>query len=389
MRGLHPAGERAYIPARPRYCNTGGRSRTMATDGRIIMHVDMDSFFASVEIRRDPSLAGRPVIVGADPKGGTGRGVVSTCSYEARRYGVHSGMPISRAYTLCPHAVYLLPDHPLYSRVSARIMAILRERADRIEQVSIDEAYLDVTGAGSLPAAERLATAIKQDIREAEGLTCSIGIAPGKVAAKIASDYKKPDGLTVVRPGDLAAFLAPLPVGKIPGVGRKTGDELAGMGILTIGDLARSDVQILIARFGRSAIRLHRLARGIDDAEVESREGCKSISRETTFDVDTADPDTLSATVADLADDVCETLVTDGLRCRTVTVKVRYRGFETHTRSRTLDRFTTDPGVIGQVAGDLLLPFLNGTEVRLLGVRLSGFEGGRTRQTSIDEFLPP
>ena len=360
----------------------------MATDGRIIMHVDMDSFFASVEIRRDPALAGRPVIVGADPKGGAGRGVVSTCSYEARRYGVHSGMPISRAYTLCPHGIYLPTNHPLYASVSAEIMAILREHADRIEQVSIDEAYLDVTGTGSFLAAERLAAAIKRDIKEAEGLTCSIGIAPGKVAAKIASDYQKPDGLTVICPGDVAAFLAPLPVGKIPGVGRKTGDELAGMGILTIGDIARADIQALIARFGRSAIRLHCLARGIDDAEVESREGCKSISRETTFDEDTADADILSATIADLADDLCETLATENLRCRTVTVKVRYRGFETHTRSRTLDRFTTDPGVIGRVAGDLLLPFLNGTDLRLLGVRLSGFEGGHTRQTSIDEFLP-
>ncbi len=361
----------------------------MAAHDQIIMHVDMDSFFASVEIRRDPSLAGRPVIVGADPKGGAGRGVVSTCSYEARRYGVHSGMPISRAYTLCPHGIYLPADHSLYSRVSSDIMAILRERADRIEQVSIDEAYLDVTGTGSFPAAEKLATAIKQDIREAEGLTCSIGIAPGKVAAKIASDYQKPDGLTVVCPGDVAAFLAPLSAEKIPGVGRKTGDELAGMGILTIGDLARSDVQTLIARFGRSAIRLHRLARGIDDGEVQARERCTSISRETTFDDDTADADILSATIADLADDVCGTLVAEGLRCRTVTVKVRYRGFETHTRSQTLDRFTTDPGVIGRTAGDLLLPFLDGTEVRLLGVRLSGFEGGRTRQTSIGEFFPP
>ncbi|NLA37918.1 MAG: DNA polymerase IV [Methanomicrobiales archaeon] len=360
----------------------------MPTDsGRIIMHVDMDSFFASVEVHRNPSLAGRPVIVGADPKGGAGRGVVSTCSYEARRYGLHSGMPISRAYTLCPHGVYLPTDHPFYSRVSDRIMAILRRRGDQIEQVSIDEAYLDVTSAGSLPAAERLAIAIKRDIREAEGLTCSIGIAPGKVAAKIASDYRKPDGLTVVRPDDLETFLAPLPVEKIPGIGRKTGEELAGMGILTIGDLARSDIQILIARFGRSAIRLHHLALGIDEGEVQARAGCKSVSRETTFDEDTADPEILSTTVADLADDVCGALAAGNLRCRTVTVKVRYSGFETHTRSLTLDRFTADPGIIGRTAGDLLLPFLGGTEVRLLGVRLSGFEGGRTRQTSIDEFL--
>ncbi|NLZ30273.1 MAG: DNA polymerase IV [Methanomicrobiales archaeon] len=358
--------------------------------GRIIMHMDMDSFFASVEIRRDPSLAGMPVIVGADPKGGEGRGVVSTCSYEARRYGVHSGMPISRAYALCPHAVYLPVNHPLYSRVSGEIMAILSGYADCIEQVSIDEAYLDVTGAGSFPEAGALAAAIKRDIREAEGLTCSIGIAPGKVTAKIASDHQKPDGLTIVCPGEVAAFLDPLPAGKIPGVGKKTGDILAGMGIFSIGDLARCDVQTLIARLGRSAIRLHRLARGIDDAAVQARVGCKSISRETTFDEDTADPDLITATVADLAGDVSGTLAADRLRCRTVTVKVRYRGFETHTRSRTLDRFTADPEVIRRTADDLLLPFLNGTEVRLIGVRLSELEdGGHTRQTSIDEFLIP
>jgi DNA polymerase IV (DinB-like DNA polymerase) len=361
-----------------------------SSDGRIIMHIDMDSFFASVEIHRDTSLDGMPVVVGADPKGGVGRGVVSTCSYEARRYGVHSGMPISRAYTLCPHAVYLPVNHPLYSRVSGEIMTILGRYADCIEQVSIDEAYLDVTSSGSFLAAGVLAAAIKQDIREAEGLTCSIGIAPGKVTAKIASDHRKPDGLTIVCPDEVATFLDPLPVGKIPGVGKKTGDTLAGMGILSIGNLARCDVQLLIARLGRSAIRLHRLARGIDDAVVQAREGCKSISRETTFDEDTADPVLLTVTVADLARDVSRTLAADHLRCRTVTVKVRYRGFETHTRSRTLGRFTADPEIIGRTADDLLLPFLDGTEVRLIGVRLSELEdSGRTRQTSIDEFFTP
>ncbi|MGI6503689.1 MAG: Y-family DNA polymerase [Candidatus Methanoculleus thermohydrogenotrophicum] len=255
--------------------------------------------------------------------------------------------------------------------------------------MSIDEAYLDVTSTGSFPAAAMLAATIKQKIRDMEGLTCSIGIAPGKVAAKIASDYQKPDGLTVVCPGRVAEFLAPLPVGKIPGVGKKTGGDLGGMGILTVGDLARCDVQTLIARFGRSGIRLHRLARGIDDGEVQAREGCKSVSRETTFDEDTSDPEVLSAAIADLADEVSEALSVGGLRCRTVTVKVRYRGFETHTRSRTLDRFTEDPDVIRRVACDLLISFLRGTEIRLLGVRLSGLEDGRTRQTSIDEFLAP
>ncbi|PKL55042.1 MAG: DNA polymerase IV [Methanomicrobiales archaeon HGW-Methanomicrobiales-6] len=357
------------------------------TTGRIIMHVDMDSFFASVEVRRDPSLAGRPVIVGADPKGGAGRGVVSTCSYEARRYGVHSGMPISRAFDLCPHGVYLPVDRPLYVRVSEEIMAVLSCHAGRIEQVSIDEAYLDVSGAGSFSAAESLATAIKREVREKTGLTCSVGVAPGKVVAKIASDYQKPDGLTIVRPDEVTKFLGPLPVEKIPGIGKKTGEGLRQMGILIVGDLACRDVQEIVARLGRPGVRVHRLARGIDDGEVRGREGCKSVSRETTFEADTADPQILAGTLAELADVVAETLAADGLRCRTVTVKVRYRGFDTHTRSRTLPRFTADPGVIRRAASALLLPFLNGTDVRLLGIRLSTLEGGRTRQASIDEFL--
>ncbi len=361
----------------------------MATGGRIIMHVDMDSFFASVEVRRNPSLAGRPVIVGADPKGGTGRGVVSTCSYEARRYKVHSGMPISRAYDLCPHGVYLPVDRSFYIRVSGEIMTVLRRHAGRFEQVSIDEAYLDVSDAGSFPAAGALAAAIKREIHEEAGLTCSVGVAPGKAVAKIASDYRKPDGLTVVRPDEVAGFLAPLPVGKMPGVGKKTREDLRRMGILTIGDLACRDVQDIIAWLGRSGVLMHRLARGIDEGEVQGREGCKSISRETTFDEDTADPSVLSGTLAELADVVTETLAADGLRCRTVTVKVRYRGFETHTRSRTLERFTADPAMIRRAASALLLPFLNGTDVRLLGVRLSALEGGRTRQALIDEFLSP
>lgn len=361
----------------------------MTTGDRIIMHVDMDSFFASVEVRRDPSLAGKPVIVGADPKGGAGRGVVSTCSYEARRYGVHSGMPISRAYDLCPHGVYLPVNHPLYARVSGEIMAFLSRHAGRLEQVSIDEAYLDVSDAGSFPAAEALAAAIKQGIREETGLTCSVGVAPGKTVAKIASDYRKPDGLMVVLPDEVAGFLAPLPVVKVPGVGKKTGEELRRMGVLTVGDLARRDVQDLIARFGRAGVLIHRLARGIDDGEVQDREGCKSVSRETTFDVDSVDPSVLSATLAGLADDVARTLRADGLRCRTITVKVRYRGFRTYTRSKTLPRFTADVATIRQAARGLLLPFLDGEPVRLIGVRLSAFEGGRTRQASIDEFCSP
>ena len=218
-------------------------------------------------------------------------------------------------------------------------------------------------------------------------LTCSVGVAPGKVVAKIASDYQKPDGLTIVRPDEVTKFLGPLPVEKIPGIGKKTGEGLRQMGILIVGDLACRDVQEIVARLGRPGVRVHRLARGIDDGEVRGRERCKSVSRETTFEADTADPQILAGTLAELADVVAETLAADGLRCRTVTVKVRYRGFDTHTRSRTLPRFTADPGVIRRAASALLLPFLNGEPVRLIGVRLSTLEGGRTRQASIDEFL--
>jgi DNA polymerase IV (archaeal DinB-like DNA polymerase) len=359
----------------------------MVSRDRIILHVDMDSFYASVEVRESPSLAGRPVIVGADPKGGAGRGVVSTCSYEARRYGVHSGMPISRAYDLCPHAVYLPVNRPLYSRVSAEIMEILERYADRCQQVSIDEAYLDLTGVGRFEAAAALAASIKEEIRREQGLTCSVGVAPSKVVAKIASDLRKPDGLMVVGPEQVAEFLSPLPVGKIPGVGQKTAGDLQAMGVLTIGDLARCDVQELLARFGRPGLSLHDLARGNDDREVRTREGYKSISRETTFEADTDDPSLINSVLAELAHDVSSTLVTDRLRCRTVTVKVRYQGFLTYTRSRTLEHFTADREVIAESARELLLPFLNGTRIRLIGVRISTLESDRTRQASIDEFL--
>jgi DNA polymerase IV (DinB-like DNA polymerase) len=360
----------------------------MADSERIILHVDMDSFFASVEIRENSSLAGLPVIVGADPRGGAGRGVVSTCSYEARRYGVHSGMPISRAYVLCPQAVYLPVNHALYARVSNELMEILKAHADRFQQVSIDEAYLDVTGAGSFPAAAAIGAEIKREIRDRQGLTCSVGVAPSKVVAKIASDYRKPDGLTVIPQEQVAAFLAPLPAGKIPGIGPKTGEELKAMGILTIGDLARCNVQDLIARFGRSGIYFHHLALGNDDREVQSRDGCKSLSRETTFEEDTDDPSLLFTALAAMAGEVSEALVAGGLRGRTVTVKVRYQGFATHTRSRTLDHFTDDREVIARCARDLLRPLLTGARVRLLGIRISSLECDRTGQTALTDFFP-
>ncbi|RXE57029.1 DNA polymerase IV [Methanoculleus taiwanensis] len=361
----------------------------MAGDDRIILHVDMDSFYASIEVRERPALRGSPVVVGADPRGGAGRGVVSTCSYEARRYGIHSGQPISRAFDLCPHAVFLPVNRRLYVRVSGNVMQILGQYAGRMEQVSIDEAYLDLTGIGSYTEAEELARSLKEAVMEAEELTCSVGIGPSKVVAKIASDYRKPDGLTVVPPDRVAAFLAPLPVGKIPGVGKKTGAELAGMGVRTVGDLAAYDVQELIARFGSGGVRIRDLALGRDERRVEVREGAKSISRETTFAEDMDDPRFLGAAMDFLAADLAGTLAKEAPAFRTLTVKVRYRGFATHTRSRTFDHATSDPAVIREGARELLAAFLDGRFVRLIGLRLSGFDRHEGRQSSLDEFLAP
>ncbi|KQC05250.1 MAG: DNA polymerase IV [Methanolinea sp. SDB] len=353
---------------------------------RIILHLDMDSFFASVEIRDDPGLLGKPVVVGADPLEGRGRGVVSTASYEARRFGIHSGMPISRAFILCPHAVFIRPHFDLYTHASARVMEIIRSFADRWEQVSIDEAYLDMSHLETYEEAGVVAEDLKQTIKERERLTCSVGIAPTKPVAKIASDFNKPDGLTIVRPWEVRDFLSPLPVGRIPGIGRVTGIELENLGILTIGQLAGYDIQSLLARFGRWAVQMQNLAVGLDDGEVRSREGFRSVSRETTFQEDTADSSLLATTLDLMAKDLIENLVHEHLVFRTVTVKVRYEDFDTHTRSRTLDTYSRDPGTVHRIADSLLRDLSSEKKIRLIGLRLSSLHGIDARQKRLDDF---
>ena len=340
----------------------------------------MDSFYASVEMRENPELKGKPVVIGADPKNGSGRGVVSTCSYEARAFGIRSAMPISQAFVLCPHAVFLPPYFPLYAKASAEVMAIVKSHELPFQQVSIDEAFLDVSAVGSFSKATDLASRIRNEIRTQLGLTCSIGIAPTKVVAKIASDVNKPDGLTVVEPENLHSFLAPMPVRKIPGVGRKAEAELFEMGIMTIKDLAEYDIQILITRFGRSAITLKRITAAIDDDPVEERDGVKSVSRETTFSEDTIDEQVIVATIDALAEDVCRNLTDESLRCRTVTVKVRYTGFDTKTKTRTLSHYSDDPTAVRSSAHSLLRDIFDGRKIRLLGIRLSSFEKRDERQ---------
>jgi len=341
---------------------------------QIILHLDMDSFYASVEMQRKPELRNKPVIVGADPKGGRGRGVVCTCSYEARAFGIHSAMPVSHAYILCPHAIFLPPDFDQYARVSEEIMDLLRSTGYRALPVSIDEAFLDISSCKSFAAAAEFGRQIQEVIHNRFGLTCSIGIGPGKMIAKIASDYRKPGGLTTVEPSAARDFLAPLPVKKIPGVGKKAETLLLELGIRTIGDLAATDIQVLLCRFGRGAVHLHELALGNDAGELEEYDGIKSVSRETTFETDTDDPAFLLTSLEDLAAAVHQSLADDHLRCRTVTVKLRYQGFETRTKSRTLPHYTSEPEPIRTSSQALLREMYDGRKVRLIGIRLSSFE---------------
>ena len=354
------------------------------TSQRIILHLDMDSFYASVEMRARPELRGKPVVIGADPKQGKGRGVVATCSYEARAFGIRSAMPISQAFVLCPHAVFLPPDFPRYVKASADVMAILKAQGLPFEQVSIDEAFLDVSRLGTFPAATDLAVRIKDTILTHLGLTCSIGLAPTKVVAKIASDVHKPGGLTVVEPENLFSFLAPMPVRKIPGIGKKSEAVLFEMGIRTIRDLAAYDIQVLIARFGRSAVTLQDIAAGIDRSEVEEREGVKSVSRETTFTDDTDDVQLIAATMDTLAEEVTRNLSDEFLHCRTVTVKVRYQGFVTRTKARTFPHYTGDMATVRTCAHSLLHDMYDGRRIRLLGIRLSSFDTCDARQMTLE-----
>jgi len=354
---------------------------------RIILHLDMDSFYASIEVREHPDLRGKPVIVGADPKGGSGRGVVATASYEARNFGIRSGMPISRAYARCPEGVYLRPNFPLYTRVSREVMEILRTYSPHFHQVSIDEAFLDISHAGEYTAAEEIAHRIKEEIRGKEHLTCSVGIGPSRIVAKIASDLKKPDGLTMVNPDQVRDFLAPLPVGKIPGVGRKTGGELELMGIRTIGDLMGFDIQILQSRFGKWGLAMHELALGKDIREFSGDGASRSVSRETTFEEDTDDPDVLLHALDEMAADLHQSVRRENLFFRTLTLKIRYTGFITRTWSKTIPHETDSLQTMRDLARGLLSSAPHQGTVRLIGIRLSNLKELGPGQQSIDGYL--
>jgi nucleotidyltransferase/DNA polymerase involved in DNA repair len=333
----------------------------------------MDAFFAAVEQRDRPELRGRPVIVGADPRGGHGRGVVSTASYEARRFGVGSAMPISEAWRRCPHGIYVPPDIERYARESERVMEILGRSTDLVEPVSIDEAFLDVTGsARAFGTGEAIARGLKQAIRGETGLTASVGVASSKLVAKVASDLKKPDGLVVVPPGGEREFLAPLPVRRLWGVGPRLESELAKLGVATIGDLQQLEPLKLERKVGTHGFELQRLARGEDDRPVfAERAGAKSMGQEHTYDRDTRDPERLRATLLQLADGVAARLRRAGVRARTLTLKYRDEDFRTTTHARTLERGIDSGGELFRLASELFSEVHGRRRVRLLGVYAS------------------
>jgi DNA polymerase-4 len=336
----------------------------------VILHVDMDAFYASVEQRDRPELRGRPVVVGADPRG---RGVVAAASYEARRFGVHSAMPIGRAYRLCPTAAFLPVDMDKYARESERIMAILADFTPLVEPLSLDEAFLDVTGSRALHGGGvEIARRIKARILAEVGLTASAGVAPNKFVAKIASDLEKPDGLVVVAPGEEGTFLHGLPIRRLWGVGPAAERELAAMGVQAIGDLTRLGRKRLEARLGASGAHLFELVQGIDDRPVVPWHDPKSIGAEETFGRDTRDVGRLRATLLAQADRVAAELRAGGLRGRTVTLKLRFADFHTITRRGTEDAPTSDGGEIFRRVWAAFSKVPRPQAIRLIGLSVSG-----------------
>jgi DNA polymerase-4 len=354
----------------------GQEERSRAeTARRTILHVDMDAFFAAVEQRDRPELLGLPVIIGADPKGGLGRGVVSTASYEARRHGVFSAMPISRAFRLCPQGVFLPVDMEKYARVSDQVMEVFGRYTDLVETLSIDEAFLDVSGCRRLGSGEAIASSIKAELKNAVSLTASIGVAASKLVAKIASDLEKPDGLVVVPGGTEEQFLAPLPIRRLWGVGPRTEERLLRAGVRTIGDLARLAGGALERRLGAHGRDLVDLARGIDPRPVIATDAmAKSVGREHTFERDTTDREMLRRTLLELSDDVARRLRAQGIGGRTITLKYRDESFHTVTRCETLAAPTDASAAIFDIATRLLRAVHGQKRVRLLGVSVSGFD---------------
>jgi DNA polymerase-4 len=351
---------------------------------RCIFHIDLDAFFVSVEQVLNPKLKGKPVMVGGDPER---RGVVASASYEARPFGIHSGMPLSRARRLCPQAILIRANFSHYKVASAKFMKILSDFSPYIEPLGFDEAYLNVTGCEEPYGSPRqLAMALKERIYEELKLTASVGIGTCKVVSKIASDLCKPDGLLEIAPGGEQAFLNPLPIAKLPGVGKKTEQVLKEMRITTIGELASLPLNTVKRRFGTTGAVIHSYARGIDDREVKAPGEAKSISQQLTFAHDTLDHNFLEANLHNLCQEVCQELRSQNTRAKCVAIRLRYADFRTITRQVTLKEASDVTQVVCASAHQLLSQALAQQEkpVRLLGIRVSSLVGEEKQLSMFD-----
>jgi DNA polymerase IV len=346
-----------------------------------IIHVDMDAFYASVEQRDNPELRGKPVVVGGSPQS---RGVASTCSYEARKYGIRSAMPLAEAYRRCPHAIFVPVNGRKYREVSLQINKIFHDYTPIVEPLSLDEAFLDVTGSTRLfGSAENIAKEIKARIQMELELTASVGLACNKFLAKIASDLKKPNGLVVVAPDKIQQFLDPLPVERIWGVGVKTAERLHGLNIRCVRELRQLEVEYLERLFGIGGNQLYHLARGIDERPVEIERGVKSIGREITFSEDIRDREALATFLLELTVDVGRKLRKEALKAKTINLKLRFKDFSTITRARTLDSLTNLDEDIFASSSELLQEVVLKDSVRLIGVSVSNLSDQEDSQLSL------
>ena len=339
---------------------------------QVFLHLDMDAFFAAVEQRDNPSLIGKPVIIGPNPHKGEMRGVVSTCSYEARPYGVHSAMPVSQAFKLCPHGIYLHGNFKKYNHVSSQLFEIMRSFSPIIEPLSLDEAFLDITGSQELfGKPELIAEKLKQDVFEKLNLTCSIGVSTVKFIAKIASDFRKPNGITIVQAKDIQSFLDQLELKRLWGVGKRSLSQLNQLGLKTVYDLRTYPQKSLIRLFGKPGQHFINLSNGIDNRGVQTERGRKSISKERTFEIDTDNIEILKKVIYNLSEELTELVRSTGFMGHTLGLKLRETGFITHNRQVTIDHPIQHAVELYMAIEKLLNEFLPlKKKIRLIGISI-------------------
>lgn len=357
----------------------------------IIMYMDLDAFFASVEIRENPSLADKPLVVGGNPK--TKQGVVSTCNYEARKYGIHSGMPISQALRLCPHLTMVRGSYKLYSEVSKSIMNIVKYYSPSMKVAGNDEAYLDLTEiASDYEEARRLAVELKDDIFATERLTCSIGIAPTRILAKIASETDKPDGLVVVKPLEIKEFMEPLKISIIPGVGKKSAESFSRKNIYTCGDLAKLSYHLVYQKFGKYGLKTWKLVSGFNTENTQEKflsNERKSISEERTFFDRYQKWENIWVQIDSSIDTIIARMRVKNMSFKTITLKIRFKNFETYTRSHSLSSYNITEKLVRTVVQKLLEEFENKKpeDIRLIGVKISNLRKIDSNQKTLTQFF--